>query len=96
VSWRLLHRLGVFGPGAPAALAELRTIGQRSPAQLIDRYRLACRPVRNLLVAYLDERQPALDHNSLDTLAQQLGRLFWQDIVWTVTEFPTRVGFLIT
>jgi hypothetical protein len=79
-SWRLLHGLGVLGPGAPAALAELRTIGQRSPAELIDRYRLACRPVRDLLVTYLQERQPALDHNSLDTLAQQLGRLFWRDI----------------
>jgi Phage integrase family len=80
LSWRLLHQIGVFGPGAPAGLAELRTIGQRSPAELIDRYRLACRPVRDLLVAYLQERQPALDHNSLDTLAQQLGRGFWQDI----------------
>lgn len=80
VSWRLLHGLGVFGPGAPTALTQLRTVGQRSPAELIDRYRLACRPVRDLLVAYLDERQPALDHNSLDTLAQQLGRMFWQDI----------------
>ncbi len=80
VSWRLLHGLGAFGANAPTALAELRTIGQRSPAQLVDRYRLSCRPVRDLLVAYLDEREPALDHNSLDTLAQHLGRLFWQDI----------------
>ncbi len=28
----------------------------------------------------LQERQPALDHNSLDTLAQRWARLFWQDI----------------
>jgi hypothetical protein len=75
-----MHQTGIFGPGAPAALAELRTVGQRSPAELIDRYRLACRPVRDLLVDYLQERQPALDHNSLDSLAQQLGRLFWQDL----------------
>lgn len=80
VSWRILHRLGILDADAPAALAELRTIGQRSPAELIDRYRLTCRPVRDLLVAYLAERQPALDHNSLETLAQQLGRLFWADI----------------
>lgn len=80
VSWRLLHGLGVFGADTPAALAELRTVGQRDPGELIDRYRLACRPVRDLLVAYLDERQPALDHNSLETLAQQLSRLFWQDL----------------
>ncbi len=80
VSWRLLHQLGIFGARAPASLAELRTIGQRSPAELIDRYQLACKPVRDLLVDYLQERQPALDHNSLETLAQQLGRLFWADI----------------
>ncbi len=80
LSWRLLHQIGVLGPDAPSGLAELRTIGQRSPAELIDRYRLACRPVRDLLVAYLQERQPALDLNSLDTLAQQLGTMFWQDI----------------
>ena len=80
VSWRLLHRLGVLDADAPASLAELRTVGQRSPAELIDRYRLTCRPVRDLLVAYLQERQPVLDHNSLEMLAQQLGRLFWRDI----------------
>ena len=41
---------------------QLHTIGQRTPAELIDRYQLSCRPVRDLLVDYLQERQPALDH----------------------------------
>ncbi len=80
VTWRLLHQTGVFGQHAPASLGQLLTIGQRSPAELIDRYQLACKPVRDLLVDYLQERQPALDHRSLDTLAQQLGRNFWQDL----------------
>jgi Phage integrase family len=80
VSWRMLRQLGVFGPAAPAALAELRTIRQRTPTELIGRYRLACQPVRDLLVDYLHERQPALDYTSLDHLAQHLGRWFWQDI----------------
>jgi integrase len=80
VSWRLLRQAGAFGPHAPGTLAQLLTIGQRSPAELIDRYQLACQPVRDLLVDYLQERQPALDHRSLDTLAQQLGRNFWQDL----------------
>jgi hypothetical protein len=80
VSWRLLRQLGVFGPAAPAALAELRTIRQRTPTELIGRYRLACQPVRDLLADYLHERQPALDYTSLDHLAQHLGRWFWQDI----------------
>jgi hypothetical protein len=80
VSWRMLRQLGVFGPAAPAALAELRTTRQRTPAELIGRYRLACQPVRDLLVDYLQERQPALDYASLDQLAQNLGRRFWQDL----------------
>jgi len=80
VSWRLLRQAGAFGPGAPGTLAQLLTIGQRSPAELIDRYQITCKPVRDLLADYLQERQPALDYRSLDTLAQQLGRNFWQDL----------------
>ena len=75
-----LHQMGVFGAQAPTTLAELRSVGQRTPAQLIDRYQLACRPVRDLLVDYLRERQPALDYTSLDSLANFLGRLFWADL----------------
>ena len=52
VSWRLLHRLGVLGADTPASLAELRTVGQRSPAELIDRYRLTYRPVRDLSTGF--------------------------------------------
>jgi integrase len=80
VSWRLLRQAGAFGKRAPESLAQLLTIGQRSAAELIDRYQPACRPVRDLIVDYLQERQPALDYRSLDTLAQQLGRNFWADL----------------
>lgn len=62
VFYRILHRAGVLGDTAPATLRELRAAyGQRTPDELIDRYQLACRPVRDLLVDYLRERQPALD-----------------------------------
>ena len=66
-SWR------IFGAHAPAALRELRTGGQQTPDEMIDRYRLECRPVRDLLVDYLRERQPSLDYNSLRALAYYLG-----------------------
>ncbi len=56
--YRLLYQLGIFAPGAPATLRALRTAGQRSPEELIDRYHLNCRPVRDLLVDYL-ARTPA-------------------------------------
>lgn len=38
---------------------------------------LRCLPVRDLLVDYLRERQPALDQTSLVSLANFLGNLFW-------------------
>jgi len=80
VFYRLLHQMGVFGGQAPARLRELRTPGQLTPAGLIDRYNLACRPVRDLLVDYLRERQPGLDYSSLNELAHHLGKRFWQDL----------------
>ncbi len=46
---------------------------------MIDRHRLACRPIRDLLVDYLKERQPALDYASLEQLARRLG-MFWADL----------------
>lgn len=78
--YSVLHTMGVFGDRAPASLRELRTSGQQSPGELIDRYQLACRPVRDVLVDYLKERQPALDYTSLQRLADYLGRIFWADL----------------
>ena len=70
---------GIFGPAAPARLRQLRTAGQRTPEELIDRHQLACRPIRDLLVDYLRERQPAIDYGSLEQLARRLG-MFWADL----------------
>jgi hypothetical protein len=80
VLYRSLRQLGIFGDQVPATLRELGPSGQLTPAELIGRYRIACRPVRDLLIEYLRERQPALDYNSLESLASMLGKLFWADI----------------
>ncbi len=80
VFYQMLRELGIFGDQAPARLRELRTGGQRTPEELIDRYQLVCRPVRDLLVDYLRERQPGLDYNSLRDLAYYLGYRFWRDL----------------
>jgi len=76
----MLREAGVLGEQAPPTLRHLRTAGQRTPEHMIDRYHIACRPVRDLLVDYLKERQPALDYNSLETLANSLGNRFWADL----------------
>jgi len=80
VLYQMLHELGILHGQAPARLRELRTGGQKTPDELVDRYQLACRPVRDLLVDYLRERQPGLDYNSLRALAYYLGRRFWKDL----------------
>jgi hypothetical protein len=54
--------------------------GQPSCEALIDRYRIACRPVRDVLVDYLRERQPSMDFSSLQRHAYLLGKLFWADL----------------
>jgi integrase len=78
--YRLLHQMGVFAPGAPTTLRAFVTQGQLSPEQILAPYGIACLPVRDLLVTYLQERQPTLDHTSLRSLAFTLGRLFWRDL----------------
>jgi len=80
--YELLHKAGVFPPGAPANTRMISTQfgGQLTVEQLVDRYDLACRPVRDLLADYLRERQPAIDYTSLVKLAVSLIPCFWKDL----------------
>ena len=64
--YQLLHAAGDLrrrrpadGPGVQDARAS------SAVEQLIDRYGIACRPVRDLLVDYLRERQPGVDYATL-------------------------------
>lgn len=77
--YQLLCSAGVFAEGAPTPRG-LRTQGQLSCEQLIDRYRIDCQPVRDLLVDYLRERQTGVDYATLHKLSYTLGRLFWRDL----------------
>ena len=78
--YQLLRDAAVLGDDAPATLRVFSGRGQPSCAQLIDRYHLACRPVRDVLVDYLAERQSAVDFSSLQRFAYLLGKLFWADL----------------
>jgi hypothetical protein len=78
--YQLLRAHGVLGQDAPPAIEMFSGRGQPSCEQLIDRYRIACRPVRDVLVDYLRERQPSVDFSSLQRLAYLLGKLFWADL----------------
>jgi Phage integrase family len=78
--YQLLRVHGDLGPDAPAAIEMFSGRGQPSCGALIDRYRIACRPVRDVLVDYLQERQPSMDFSSLQRHAYLLGKLFWADL----------------
>jgi len=78
--YQLLRAHGELGPDAPAAIEMFSGRGQPSCEALIDRYRIACRPVRDVLVDYLRERQPSMDFSSLQRHAYLLGKLFWADL----------------
>ncbi|MGB9303946.1 MAG: site-specific integrase [Mycobacterium sp.] len=78
-TFRMLREAGVLDADTPT-LAQARSVGQRSVAQLVDRHPITCRPIRDLLVAYLAERQPAIDYTTLVGLAYHLVRCFWFDL----------------
>jgi len=76
----MLKKAGVLPAAAPERLRVLRLDGRRSVEQIVDAYGIECRPVRDLLVEYLTERSPELDHTSLRSIARNLCRLFWRDL----------------
>jgi site-specific recombinase XerD len=78
VAWDVLSVIGVT-PTELTLRAALRR-GQRSTTELVDDYNIRCRPIRDVLIRYLDERRPALDHNSLIDLTGVLVGTFWADI----------------
>ncbi|RBM18631.1 site-specific integrase [Prauserella sp. PE36] len=77
-AWDLLRALDILR--TDLSLRDTLRTGQRSPAELVDRYPIACRPVRDVLVRYLDERSAGLDHKSLITLSYYLAAVFWADV----------------
>ncbi|WP_322751676.1 MULTISPECIES: site-specific integrase [unclassified Frankia] len=75
-----LKKSGVLPAAAPERLRVLRLDGRRSVKQIVDAYTIQCQAVRDLLVEYLTERAPELDHTSLRSVARALCRLFWRDL----------------
>jgi len=77
-AWQVCAEMGILPRNS--TLRSAQRTGQRSVAELVDDYRLQCRPVRDLLVRYLEERKPALDYASLRNNITILAGLFWADL----------------
>ena len=78
MAWTMLREVADLGEHA--TLKEAVRLGQRPTAELVDAYGLRCRPVRDMLVRYLDERRPSLDYSSFAERARILAGNFWADI----------------
>jgi hypothetical protein len=78
-AYDLLRGIGGLD-GEPPTLRQAQARGQLTVTELVDRYAVACRPVRDVLVHYLAERSAVLDYRSLDNQAHMLVSLFWADL----------------
>ncbi len=76
VAWDLVRGIARI-PDVPLSVARMK--GQLTAAEIVDRYPIACRPIRDVFVRYLTERRPGLDYASFDNLARTLAK-FWVDI----------------
>lgn len=78
--YRMLQAHGNFPPNAPPSFRAMQIGGKASVENLVDRYAIAYRPMRDLIVDYLRERQPAIDHVTLRNVAATLAKHFWRDL----------------
>ncbi|MFF8868149.1 tyrosine-type recombinase/integrase [Streptomyces sp. NPDC015139] len=81
LAYTWLRDMGQFPSDAPPTLRNINTrAGQVTPERLVDRYGIKNGPMRDLLISYLTERQPALDYNTLKGLSTILAGNFWADL----------------
>jgi integrase len=79
MAYEILHAIGGLS-GLPPTLRQARNRGQLTVAELVDRYPIINRAVRDVLVHYLVERSAGLDYGSLLNHVQVLVDLFWCDL----------------
>lgn len=77
-AWELARTIGVL-PGEQTLRAAIR-VGQRPTAEMVDRFKLRCTSVRDVLVRYCEERRPAMDYGSFRGLIGHLVGSFWSDL----------------
>jgi integrase len=79
--YEVLREAGGLVPDAPHTIRVFgAAAGQLTVEELVDRRGVQNREIRDLLVAYLRERQPALDYSSLEDAAYILAGCFWHDL----------------
>jgi hypothetical protein len=77
-AWDVLRDIGVSD--ATQSLRATIRLGQLSTEDLVAQRRIRSRPVRDLLIRYLNERRPSMDFSSFRQLVCTLAETFWADI----------------
>ena len=80
LAWQALHGMGHFPPQGPATLKAALLTGRLTVQEMVDRYPIRHAGVRELLIAYLQRRQPEVDYSTLDNLSRHLASHFWATI----------------
>jgi hypothetical protein len=78
LAWSVLH--GIADLGEHVTMRDALRSGQRLTHELVDAYQIRSPNVREVLIKYLDERRPALDYTSFQSLVSMLAGVFWSDI----------------
>ncbi|MEV5528101.1 tyrosine-type recombinase/integrase [Streptomyces prunicolor] len=79
-AWEILHTAGHFPSSAPATMREALHRGQQSVEQLVDRYPIRNRAVRQLLLDYCTRRRADTDYSTLVNLVLAVVHHFWEKI----------------
>jgi hypothetical protein len=79
LAYELLHGVGGLA-GLASTLRQARSRGQLSVAELVDKYPIVNREIRDVLVHYLVERSAVIDYGSLVNQVQALADVFWGDL----------------
>lgn len=79
-AWNVLHRMGHFPAGTPLTMRAALHRGQLSVEQMIGRYPIRNRSVRQLLIDYFLRRSTDTDYASLSHLVLELAHHFWEKI----------------
>lgn len=78
--YTLLREEGILPVDSLPTIFAASRRGQLTIEDIVDGYDVACRPVRDMFVDYLHERQPGLDYKTIRSLAIKLILLFWKDL----------------
>jgi integrase len=78
-AWSMLKDLGIFDSTTPGLL---QAVAGRRPSvhEMVDSYGIRNQPVRDMLVRYLQIREPSVDYSTLRWMVYELVKNFWLDI----------------